>query len=292
MKMRTVRDVLRNHQAFLIDNFGVLTRGKGSIAGVEKSITKIRRFGHRPILLSNTANFSLEDLQIKLLRHGINFRPEEIITSGMALRPYFVEHGLRDQKALVVGNEGTNECVRRAGCVPLPIEKVIEHFREAAVVVVGWYPVVPPESTDRFGLMSLEVMHAAVNALRLNQAVRGVVANADVTVPYDEGITLFGCGALGHLIAECSGRVLDYLGKPHQAVYRLAFAQLAGVPLDQIVMVGDSLDYDIQGAKNAGIKSLLVLSGNTTLAQLRASGIKPDFLAEKFIPEAPLMELP
>lgn len=290
--MRTVGDVLQNHRAFLIDNWGVLRRGKSTIPGVSRSFDAIRSFGNRPILVSNTATFSVGGLQSEFRLQGIDLAPEEIVTSGMALAPYFAQHELKGKNILVVGNEITNDCVRQAGGIPLLNRNIIEHFQMAAAVVVGWYPAVPPESTNRLGLMSLEVVHAAINALRLNNAVRGVVANADVTYPLDDRITLFGSGALGHLIEECSGRILDYLGKPHEAIYRIAFGRLEGVPRDQIVMVGDSLNYDIQGARNVGIKSLLVLSGNTKLDDLKRSPLKPDFLAETFLPEAPLLEIP
>lgn len=288
----TVGDVIKSHRAFLIDNYGVLRRGKGAIPGVERSFAQIFRHGNRPILLSNTANFRPEELQARLNEQGIDVPLQDIITSGMALAPYFSQHGLAGKNTLVVGNNVTVEYTEKAGGLPLPNKDIMGCFQEAEVVVVGFYPVDPPDSTNRFGLMSLEIMHAAINALRLNYLVRGVVANPDVTAPLDENTVLFACGAIGNLIAQCSGRILDQLGKPYQPIYELAFARLPGVKRSEVVMVGDSLDYDILGAKNAGIKSLLVLSGNTSLADLAKSELKPDFLAETFTPEAPLLDIP
>jgi 4-nitrophenyl phosphatase len=289
---KVVGDVLKSHKAFLIDNYGVLRRANGPIPGVEKSFAKIRRHGNRPLLLSNTANFRPEDLQDKLKDQGIELPLQDIVTSGMALSPYFNQRGLVGKKTLVVGNNITVEYVEKAGGIPLPNKNIMEHFREAKAVVIGWYPIVPPDSANRFGLMSLEIMQAAINALKLNHLVNGVVANPDMIAPVDRETILFACGAIGKLIAECSGRILDQLGKPFQPIYELAFARLPGIEKSEMVMVGDSLDYDILGAKNAGIKSLLVLSGNTSLSDLARSELKPDFLAETFVPEAALLNIP
>jgi len=59
---------------------------------------------------------------------------------------------------------------------------------------------------------------------------------------------------------------------------------LPSVRKDEILMVGDSLDYDIEGAHGAGIHSLLVLSGNTkSIEEARSAEKQPDFIADDFV---------
>jgi len=231
-------------------------------------------------------------IQNELHDRGIDLPLLDILTSGLALAPYFNKYGLKDQKALVMGNHVTIRYVKEAGGIPLPAEDLAKTYREARVVVIGCNPVVDPKSDPRFDPFSPVVINAAVNALRLDRHVRGVVANPDLSSPQDQETIAVAGGAFGYMIAKCSRRILDNIGKPYRPIYELAFAQLPGIPKEEIIMVGDSLAYDIKGASNVGIKSLLVLSGNTTMADLKRSRLKPDFIAASFVPEAPLLEIP
>jgi HAD superfamily hydrolase (TIGR01450 family) len=290
--LRTVGDVLASHKLFLLDNFGVLKRAKGAIPGVERSVAHIRASGNIPTMLSNTANISQEKMRAVLAKQGIDLALNEIVTSGMALVQYFREKNLEGKDVLVVGNNVAEEYVRLAGGLPMSRDGIMETFTQASAVVVGWYPIDPIDSDDRGGRMRLDVMHAAISALMLNPAVFGVNANPDIIAPHSKDAFLFACGALANLIELCSGRQLDQLGKPHRPIYDLALMPFSDVPSDQIVMVGDTLGTDILGAKNArpgGIKSLLVLTGNTAYKDLAAATVRPDFVAESFLPESPLI---
>lgn len=287
----TVGDILRSHRAFLIDNYGVLCRSNGAIPGVERSFAQIRRHGHHPLLLSNTANLSPGNLQQQLGNQGIPFSEGDIITSGRVLTPYFVEKALKGKRMLYLGNEVTADYVRQAGGIILDNTNIFKRQDEIEAVVVGWLPVVP-DGSRFFGPINLEIVNAAINVLRMRSDIRGVIANPDTLVPYGDVHVVLGIGAIGKLIEECSGRILDRIGKPFKPIYDFAFSLIPDVPKEEALMVGDSLEFDILGAKNVGIKSLLVLSGNTSLADLAKSELKPDFLAETFTPEAALLDIP
>ncbi|MDR1365529.1 MAG: TIGR01459 family HAD-type hydrolase [Holosporales bacterium] len=93
---------------------------------------------------------------------------------------------------------------------------------------------------------------------------------------------------------ELSGEARFY-GKPHKSIYNRVFERLDALGLGpRRIMVGDSMDTDILGAKNASIDSALVKTGlsarelEKTLGALwfdkmqTKYGFLPTYLAEKF----------
>lgn len=279
----SLREIIGAHRVFLVDNYGVLTRGGKSVPGVDKTFAEIRNQGKRAILLSNTANLSPGNLQNQLGNQGIPFSESDIITSGRVLTPYFAEKGLQGKRMLCLGNEVTADYVRQAGGNVMDNTNIFNRQDEVEAVIVGWLPVVP-DGSRFFGPINLEIVNAAINVLRMRNDVRGVIANPDTLVPYGDVHAVLGIGAIGKLIEECAGRILDRLGKPFRPIYDFAFSLIPDVPKEEILMVGDSLEFDILGARNAGIKSLLVMTGNTrSEEEATRSPYKPDYVAPSFI---------
>lgn len=66
-------------------------------------------------------------------------------------------------------------------------------------------------------------------------------------------------GAYARIYENMGGKVI-YFGKPYKEAYEFIFNKYNMDP-DKTIMIGDSLETDIRGADNAGIDSLLLLSG-------------------------------
>jgi ribonucleotide monophosphatase NagD (HAD superfamily) len=75
-----------------------------------------------------------------------------------------------------------------------------------------------------------------------------------------------GNGALVGAVAAATGTWPTVAGKPEPALHRETMIRTGA---RQPLVVGDRLDTDIEGANRAGVDSLLVLTGVTTLDQLR-----------------------
>ena len=219
----SIREIIRKHSVFLIDNFGVLKTASGLIAGTAETIREIKAQGKRAIILSNTASEPPEDIQRSLKQRQVDLELENIITSGMVLKPHFQANDLVGANIFNVGNQGGADYITQAGAL----------------------------------------INAAINILRYRPEVQGIIANPDLTAPVKETEVRMAAGALGFIIEACSGRLLARLGKPYLPIYELAFSLVPDVPKEQILMIDDSLEYGIRGARNAGIKSLLVMTGNT-----------------------------
>jgi ribonucleotide monophosphatase NagD (HAD superfamily) len=97
-------------------------------------------------------------------------------------------------------------------------------------------------------------------------AARGtsmICANPDVFV--ERGDRLISCaGGIAQLYQALGGEVV-YAGKPHAPIYERAFeiaSSLRGcpVPKDRILAIGDGLKTDLQGAGEAGLRSVFIAS--------------------------------
>ncbi|OGC23647.1 hypothetical protein A2291_04000 [candidate division WOR-1 bacterium RIFOXYB2_FULL_42_35] len=275
----SIREIIRKHSVFLIDNFGVLKTASGLIAGTAETIREIKAQGKRAIILSNTASEPPEDIQRSLKQRQVDLELENIITSGMVLKPHFQANDLVGANIFNVGNQGGADYITQAGGVVLAHQRVLDTPQLVKAVVITRQEL--EHGADN--LIPTALINAAINILRYRPEVQGIIANPDLTAPVKETEVRMAAGALGFIIEACSGRLLARLGKPYLPIYELAFSLVPDVPKEQILMIDDSLEYGIRGARNAGIKSLLVMTGNTrTEEQIRQSPDQPDFVADSF----------
>ena len=97
-----------------------------------------------------------------------------------------------------------------------------------------------------------------------------------------------GAGRIAQLYESLGGKV-EWVGKPHPAIYAAAAALVSGIPADRIVCVGDSPAHDIVGGRAAGHATALVRTGihsdeddTAVLALCREVGALPDHLLPRF----------
>lgn len=91
------------------------------------------------------------------------------------------------------------------------------------------------------------------------------------------GEVLPDCGSICALLTAASGVKPTYIGKPNRNMVDVISAQ-TGVPNAQICCVGDRIYTDIAVAVNAGAQSVLVMSGETDEAILKASDVQPKYV--------------
>ena len=81
------------------------------------------------------------------------------------------------------------------------------------------------------------------------------------------------------MLYRATGRRPQVIGKPQPHMVELAVKQ-SGFTKDQAILLGDRLYTDIKSGVNAGIDTVLVLSGEATLADLEVSDVKPTYVFE------------
>jgi len=171
---------------------------------------------------------------------------------------------------LVVGGAAMESAVTERGLRP-----VRSADDRPAAVVQGFAP-------------DVDWRQLAEAAYAVAAGVPWIVSNMDLAVPRERGIAP-GNGALANAVVAATGQQPIIAGKPLEAIYDDAQRRGAGPHL----IVGDSLETDIQGAHRAGLDSLLVLTGMTTVSGLLAAPARhrPTYLAgdlrELLLPQTP-----
>src|SRR5436305_12157636 len=102
----------------------------------------------------------------------------------------------------------------------------------------------------------------------LEHGARLLATNPDNWCPVSSEKTRPGAGATAAFLEASTGRRAYYLGKPNGYMFQRArrkLGELALMGLEEVVMIGDTMETDIRGAFEAGLHSYLVLTGSTTL---------------------------
>ncbi len=140
---------------------------------------------------------------------------------------------------LTIGGPELEQAVLDGGHSLVPVEQ----FREAGVVVVG----------NDFAF-TYERLTAAARAVAGGAAF--LTPNIDPRLPLEDGDFLPGCGAIVEAVATAAGVRPLVVGKPEPPLFELALRRM-GVTETEAVMVGDSVDSDVRGARRIGMTAVL-----------------------------------
>jgi 4-nitrophenyl phosphatase len=258
-----------NIRALIIDMDGVLWHGEQPLPGLEEFFQLLREKQLPFILATNNAGMTQDEYVAKLARMGVEVTHTEILTSSMATALYLAQHhNPAETRVFVIGAEGARR--------PL---------LEKGFTLTGLYEVNTPETPNAgadivvCGLdKQLSWDKLATATLNIRAGAKFVGTNADVTLPTERGIT-HGNGAILAAIQAATDIAPIVVGKPEPIMYQQAIA-LLGVPAAETIAIGDRLNTDILGAVNAGIRSLLVLTGISTREELATLDYAPTWILE------------
>lgn len=246
--IRGLRDIADRFDAVLLDQWGALHEGKAIFPAARHCIEELRRAGKKILILSNSAKRSAENVQriadLGLPRDGY----DGILTSGET-----AWRGLRDRDVAPFASLG-NRCflISRGGdrsiVKGLPIT-LTETPAEADFVLLGGLD----DAAASAALWADTFRIAIARHLPL------LCANPDLTMFGADGL-LPGAGSLAAHYAAMGGNV-TYIGKPHPPIFAAALHQLGNPPPSRVVVIGDSLDHDILGGRQAGLLTVLITSG-------------------------------
>ncbi len=241
-------------QAWLTDMDGVLMSEGKAIAGADDFVAALREKGCPFLVLTNNSIWTARDLSARLHGMGLAIREEEIWTSALATATF-----LSDQRpgasAYVVGEAGLTSAMHDAGFV--------------LTDTAPDYVVLGETRTYSF--------EAITKAIRLIEGgARFIATNPDTTGPSPEG-PLPACGAVAELIAAATGRRPYVVGKPNPMMFRYAM-NLIGAHSETTTMVGDRMDTDVVSGMEAGLRTVLVLSGVTKAAEVERFPYRPSLV--------------
>ena len=210
---------------------------------------------------TNNAGRSVEAYLNKLARFGIDLEAKHIFTAAAVTTKYLTDYYPPMTPIYLIGESGLADLLKAAKFHVLTEKEAL--YTTAKVVVVG---------LDRE--VTYEKM--AMAATHIKQGADFIATNPDTNLPADGSIGP-STGSIIAFIQTACGIPPRIIGKPNKLHFQEGLRRLNAAPQD-VVMVGDSLDTDIAGAKEAGLYTILVLSGNTTAHQARMSHIQADVI--------------
>ncbi|WP_148253434.1 HAD-IIA family hydrolase [Aidingimonas lacisalsi] len=236
---------------WLTDMDGVLIREDRALPGAAELIDRWRTQGTPFLVLTNNSIYTPRDLSARLTRIGIEVPEAQLWTSALATAAF-----LRDQapggSAFVIGEAGLTTALHEAGFV---MTDVAPDF-----VVLG--------ETRTYSF------EAITKAIRLiNDGARFIATNPDVTGPSPEG-PLPATGSVAALITAATRRDPYYVGKPNPMMFRSAMNKL-GTHSERTGMIGDRMDTDVIAGIEAGLHTVLVLTGIATRADVERYPYRP-----------------
>jgi len=224
-------------KGLLLDMDGVLYRGRSPVPGAADAVARLTEAGLALACVTNNARHSAEDYADRLRDIGIAMPADRIVTSGQAVARHLGGR-VPAPAVMVVGSPALREAVLAAGC---------RESTNPAVVVAGACDHLDQDQLTR------AVRH-------LIDGAELIGSNADAVIPTEGGAEPEAGPVVAYLetAAGCRARVL---GKPDPAIFELALSRL-GLPAEAVLMVGDSPGTDVAGADAAGLRSVLVETGN------------------------------
>lgn len=244
---------------FVLDMDGVLYRGGAPLPGARELLFALRQHGCGVAFMSNNSAPTRRQYLQKLHRMGIEAREGEIIPSSLIAASYLRRKG-GSFRLFVIGEAGLREelALANMSIIETPLQQEGVDY-----VVVGM---------DRE--FSYQKMRTAMRYILGGAGFIGT--NPDISFPEETGLSP-GAGALIAGIEKATGVPPIILGKPYPEALKLLLA-LTGFHRETTVMVGDRLDTDIVMAREAGMFSVLVLTGVTQKEFFNDDILGPDMI--------------
>src|SRR4051812_4857052 len=233
----------REIRSWLMDMDGVLVREQNAIPGADRFLARLTELGTPFLVLTNNSIYTRRDLVARLRASGLEVPEEAIWTSALATAGF-----LEDQRpggtAFVIGESGLTTALHQSGYTMTD--------RSPDYVVLG------ETRTYSFERITQAIRLVAAGA-------RFIATNPDPTGPTVHG-PLPATGSVAALISRATGVDPYFVGKPNPLMMRSALNAI-DAHSETTAMVGDRMDTDIVAGLEAGLHTILVLSGVTARAE-------------------------
>ncbi len=241
---------------WLIDMDGVLVHEETAIPGADTFIARLGELGMRFLVMTNNSIYTPRDLSARLRTSGLDVPETSIWTSALATAQF-----LRSQRpggsAFVIGESGLTTALHDAGYTLTE--------RDPDYVVLGETRTYSFERVTR--------------AIRLvSEGARFIATNPDASGPTTDG-PVPATGAVAALISTATGVQPYFVGKPNPLMVRSALnaldahSEVSGV-------IGDRMDTDIKSGLEAGMFTVLVLTGSTAAGEVDRHPYRPSLVVD------------
>jgi HAD superfamily hydrolase (TIGR01458 family) len=243
----------RKFKGVMFDIDGVLEFQGKAYPGAVELLEFLRKNGITIRILSNSTLKSRKLCTEKLNRHGFGVTEAEVVTASWATARYL-------------------KTLKPKSCWVMLKGKGIEEFREFKMDQETPEYIVLGDYREEFKFENMN------KALKLLLQGTKLIVMIPEKVDHSLGGVELTVGAYGKMLEDAAGIKATYIGKPNPYVFDITLGSMALDPAE-VLMVGDRMSTDIIGAKQAGLPSILVKTGEFKPADLEGD-IQPDFIVE------------
>src|SRR5437660_11130354 len=239
-----------------MDMDGVLVREEQPIPGAAAFLTRLRERGLPFLVLTNDSMYTQRDLAARLAANGLEVPEESIWTSALATAG-FLDSQRPNGTAFAIGEAGLLTALHQVGYTLTE--------REPEYVVLG--------ETRTY---SFERIAQAIRLIA--GGARFIATNPDPTGPTPDG-PLPATGSVAALISRATGVAPYFVGKPNPLMMRSALNAI-DAHSETTAMVGDRMDTDVVSGLEAGMHTVLRLTGSTLRAEAEAFPYRPSRIVD------------
>ena len=237
--------------SWLTDMDGVLVHEGKALDGAAELIKQWQAAGTPFLVLTNNSIYTPRDLSARLRAGGLDVPEDRIWTSALATADFLKSQNPRGT-AYVIGESGLTQALHDVGYVQTDVDP--------DYVVLG--------ETRNFSFENL------TKAIRLiNAGARFIATNPDATGPSAEGV-MPATGAVAALITKATGKDPYIVGKPNPMMFRSAMRKI-DAHSQSTGMIGDRMDTDVVAGIEAGLHTVLVLTGIADDAEIQRYPFRP-----------------
>ena len=246
----------REIRSWLMDMDGVLVHDDVAIPGAGEFIARLRELELPFLVLTNNSIYTRRDLAARLRKSGLEVPEEAIWTSALATAK-FLETQRPGGSAFVIGEAGLTTALHQSGYTLTE--------RNPDYVVLG--------ETRTYSFERI------AQAIRLIVAgARFIATNPDPTGPTPDG-PLPATGSVAALISRATGVAPYFVGKPNPLMMRSALNAI-DAHSETTAMVGDRMDTDVVAGLEAGMHTVLVLTGSTSREEAERFPYRPSRIVD------------
>ena len=248
-------EALKKKRLFLLDMDGTIYLDHKLFEGTLPLLNYIKEIGGRYLFLTNNSSKSVSAYIEKLNRLGVQAEYEDFLTSAQVTRARLKG---KYKKIYVLGTGSLKDELKG-----LPITDKLED--DIDCLVMGF-------DTE----LTFQKLEDA--CILLNRGVDYIATNPDYVCP-----TWYGyvpdCGSVADMLYNATKRRPRFIGKPKPDMVLNAMEKTGFTPEDT-VMIGDRIYTDIACGLNAGVDTILVLSGEGTREEAQQRNIKPTYILQ------------
>lgn len=253
---------LAKKKLFLFDMDGTIYTERKLYKGVIELMQKINDMGAKYVFITNNSSKSVDDYVKNLIEIGIKVDENNFFTSTQA-SVVLLKDRFEDQLIYAQGTSSFIKELKKQGL------KITESYDEnASAVLVGF-------DSELTG----EKMRTTSKMLTLIKDIPYYATNPDWVCPVEFGFVP-DCGSMCYGYNKATGRNPVFIGKPNPMMINLAMSKF-GVTKQETLVLGDRIYTDIASGYNAGVDTVLVLSGETNIEDYHKSDIKSTYVLKE-----------